>query len=159
MERIGWPRALIASALLILCVWFIWSNSLLDPYASALRSEAVARFVARELSRILGERSPVVRFVVLNIRKIAHAVEFFVLGALCALMLAILRRVSFHMVLHAVLLCLFVAVADEAIQIFTGRGAMVQDILLDFGAAMAGLLLALSLWGIILRVVRMFRSE
>jgi len=159
VKRNNWLRVLIAGTLLVLCIWFIWSNSLLDAYASGLRSQAVAQFIARELAKVLGPRSPIVRFVLLNIRKIAHAVEFFVLGALSALMLIVLRRTSVHMILHAVLLCLFVAVADESIQIFTGRGAMVQDILLDFGASLAGMLVMAAVWGIVLRIGRMFQTE
>ncbi|MDR0898627.1 MAG: VanZ family protein, partial [Oscillospiraceae bacterium] len=74
-----------------------------------------------------------------------HAVEFAALGAAAVLLLTALRRVHAHMLLHAAGAVLAVAVADEAIQIFTGRGAMVQDVLLDFAGGMVGLLVMLLL--------------
>lgn len=146
------PRAVVALLLLLGCVFLIFGNSLLGPYESGLRSQAVADFIADFLGRRLGPNHAVVRFAVRNVRKIAHAVEFSLLGVVAALMLVILRRTTGHMVLHAVLLVLGVAVADESIQIFTGRGAQVQDILLDFFAGIAGLTLLLLLCWLLSRL-------
>lgn len=158
-NSIGWPRVFLAIALLLSCVWFIWSNSFLDSYASALRSQAVADFLARVMGGWLGPQSPIVRFMVRNVRKVAHAVEFCVLGLVSGMMLMLLRRATGHMVLHAVLLVLFVAVADESIQIFTGRGAQVQDILLDFSAGIAGLFFVLLVCGLLIRMGRAMRAD
>lgn len=144
--HISWPRALLAIALLLGCIWFIFSNSLLDPHASSLRSDAVAAYLKGIMERFLGPRSPLIPLMQANIRKIAHAVEFFMLGFISALTLAILRRATFHMVLHAILLVLMTAVADESIQLFTSRGAQVQDILLDFFSGLAGCFLVLTIY-------------
>lgn len=136
-------RVLLVLLLVLGCVSFIWLNSTQSPAASSRRSEQMAEFLAQLVSRVLGSRSALIPFIRTHIRKIAHAVEFFALGLVAVVALLILRRVNVHMVLHAVLLVLSVAVADEAIQIFSGRGAQVQDVLLDFAGGMAGVLLPL----------------
>lgn len=148
-EPIGWFRILLAGALLVGCVAFIWSNSLQSMVESGLRSQAVADFLVRVIGKVLGTGHWIVQYVAKNVRKIAHAVEFFVLGGMAGMMLVVLRRVTPHMVIHAVSLVLAVAVADESIQIVTGRGAMVQDILLDFCGGIAGLAVLLVGWGVL----------
>lgn len=146
----GWLRTALALGLLGGCLWFIWSNSLISPAESQRRSEAAARFVTGLLGGVLGDSHAWVLFLKGNIRKIAHAAEFFVLGVTLAGTLMLLGRVHVHLVLHAMFAVLAVAVTDEALQIFSGRGAQVQDVLLDFAGGMAGL------WGALLayRVVR-----
>ena len=148
-EPIGWFRVALALLLLGGCVWFIWSNSALSPAESGRRSQMVADFLVRVLRGLLDSRSPLIRFVQANVRKIAHAVEFFVLGSVSVMMLIVLRRIHGHMLLHAVLLVLSVAVADESIQIFSGRGAMVQDVLLDFVGGMVGILTTLAAYAVV----------
>ncbi|MDR0928881.1 MAG: VanZ family protein [Oscillospiraceae bacterium] len=142
---LGAVFSVLAVALVGGVIWFIWSNSLLSGMESGLRSQAVAEALGRLFRWLLGENSSFARYIVQNVRKVAHAVEFAALGAAAVLLLAALRRVNAHMLLHAIGAVLAVAVADEAIQIFTGRGAMVQDVLLDFAGGMVGLLAMLLL--------------
>lgn len=84
------------------------------------------------------------------VRKAAHAVEFFALGATLFLTAVILhKRLRFQLVWNILAVSLFVAVADESIQILSERGPRVQDVLLDFcGAVTAILLCALVYYGI-----------
>ncbi|MCL1964091.1 MAG: VanZ family protein [Firmicutes bacterium] len=140
----GWFRVALALLLVAGCVFFIWYNSTLSPAESARQSQRVADFLARLLGGRLGWRR-LAAYVQAHARKIAHAVEFFSLGTAAALMLATLRRVTWHTALHASFLVLCVAVTDEAIQMYTGRGSAVRDILLDFSGGMAGMLSVLAL--------------
>jgi hypothetical protein len=142
---VGTVFSLLALALVGGVVWFIFSNSLLDKLESGLRSQAVAEALGRFFRWLLGADSGFARYIVQNVRKVAHAVEFAALGAAFVLLLMALRQMSGHMLLHAVSLVLAVAVADEAIQLFVGRGAMVQDVLLDFAGGVVGLLVMLLL--------------
>lgn len=84
------------------------------------------------------------------VRKAAHAVEFFALGATLFLTAVILhKKLRFQAVWNILAVSLFVAVTDESIQILSERGPRVQDILLDFcGAAAAILLCGLVYYGI-----------
>ena len=140
--HVHWFRKVLAFFLLFFCLWFIWSNSLQSPVESARRSEAVAAFIARFLRLFVSENHSIIRYLLFNVRKIAHAVEFFVLGFVCAIFLRLLKKVNLHMVLHSVLLLLAAAVTDEGIQLYTHRGASVSDILLDFASGVCGLLIA-----------------
>ncbi len=142
-EPIGVWRAAAACALLVACVWFIWSNSMLSSAASSQRSQAVANYLAKVLGGTLGHSNYLVHYVRTHVRKIAHAVEFCALGMTAVVMLTVLRRVNVHTVLHAAFFVLLVALADETIQLFTGRGSQVQDIVLDFAGGVSGIVLLL----------------
>ena len=151
-------RIVLALALLGLCVAFIWSNSLQSPEASASRSEAIAAFITPILSNIFGPQSSIVSFVYFRIRKIAHALEFAMLGMTSIAMLGILGRIKASTTVYAAFMVLLVAVTDETIQLFTNRGASVADIVLDFAGGIAGILIALIFYGIIRGIVRRIRS-
>lgn len=116
---------------------------------SALRSQKVADILGRIMGSVLGADNALTIFAQLHVRKIAHAVEFAMLGITLDLMLAILGKINGHTVAHAASVILAVAVADETIQLFTGRGASVSDIVLDFAGGMAGLVLTLVLFGVL----------
>ncbi len=78
------------------------------------------------------------------IRKTAHFVEFASLGFLSALFTYFLfdsdhRYFRYRCVITA-MLCLFVASTDEMIQLFSGRGDQVKDVILDFSGAVTGIL-------------------
>lgn len=120
-----------------------------DGITSGRISEAVAVILSKFLRSILGRDSDFVFFLQTNVRKIAHAVEFFILGVSATSLLILLRWVNGHMVAHVFLLVLGVAVTDEAIQGFVAyRGSQVQDILLDFIGGTTGILSMLSVWAV-----------
>ena len=84
------------------------------------------------------------------VRKAAHAVEFFTLGAILFLMMILVHeKLRFQNIWNILSISLFVAVTDESVQILSERGPRVQDVLLDFcGAAAAIFLCALVYYGI-----------
>ena len=131
-------RRIIAFALLtLMIVAFIWSNSCKSGAESGAQSGRVTRF----LQSILDPDGKIPEESFHHfVRKAAHFTEFATLGlALCGLFRAIFRvNGSAHFAMP-VLLALMVAVADEYIQLFTGRGSAVADVVLDFSGALFGL--------------------
>lgn len=130
-ERRKAQLRLFLRLLLIVTLCFIWSNSLAGKESSASLSGKVT-------SWLNGIGIPVTDHFV---RKSAHFCEFGLLG--CELLLLFWLRSGLHVQnrCNAAFGALLAAVTDETIQIFSGRGSQVQDVLLDFGGALTGILL------------------
>lgn len=113
---------------------FIFSNSLESVSESSEKSENVMGIITPALELFVGKGNVTDHLV----RKIAHFIEFATLG--CEL--AVLCVLRWHINLQSYINCLFIglafAVTDEALQLISNRGSQVQDILLDFVAATAG---------------------
>ena len=122
---------LLLRLVLIATLCFIWSNSLVGKEGSASLSRTVTAWLN-------GIGIPVTEHFV---RKAAHFCEFGLLG--CELMLLFWLRsgVRFQNLCNAAFAALLSAVTDETIQIFSGRGSQVQDVVLDFSGALTGILL------------------
>ena len=122
---------LLLRLVLIATLCFIWSNSLVGKEGSASLSRTVTAWLN-------GIGIPVTEHYV---RKSAHFCEFGLLG--CELMLLFWLRsgVHFQNLCNAAFAALLSAVTDETIQIFSGRGSQVQDVVLDFSGALTGILL------------------
>ena len=138
-ERRKAQLRLFLRLLLIVTLCFIWSNSLVGKESSASLSGKVT-------SWLNGIGIPVTDHFV---RKSAHFCEFGLLG--CELLLLFWLRSGLHVQnrCNAAFGALLAAVTDETIQIFSGRGSRVQDVLLDFGGALTGILLVSLLAGLI----------
>ena len=122
---------LLLRLVLIATLCFIWSNSMVGKEGSASLSRTVTAWLN-------GIGIPVTEHFV---RKAAHFCEFGLLG--CELMLLFWLRsgVRFQNLCNAAFAALLSAVTDETIQIFSGRGSQVQDVVLDFSGAFTGILL------------------
>ncbi len=121
--------------LIVLTVCFIFSNSMESIPDSRQRSEGLLRWLKPLLGFFIGADNVTNHLI----RKLAHFVEFFALGAeLCVLCL--LRRKPLLLAAFAGLLT---ALTDETIQIFYDRGSQVQDVWLDFSAVLTAILAAL----------------
>lgn len=108
-------------------VAFAFFQSTLSPAQSGATSDAVGEII----EEIIPPETPVGNYVQINLRKIAHFVEFACLGIEVALYVFIYhRRLSFALLSY--LFAMTVALFDETIQIFSGRGASVSDVWLDF---------------------------
>lgn len=121
-----WIFAILSAAWLA----FIISRSLKPAEASDMESGRLLEFVHKLLP-----------FMTMKlIRKIAHFVEFGILGALmCGAMLNYRKKRNWLTVL---LLCLLSALGDETVQLFVeGRSSQVSDVWLDFFGALTSLLL------------------
>ena len=74
------------------------------------------------------------------IRKFAHGLEFAMLGLCCGgVMWCVAEMSKKYHVAASVLIPLIIAVLDEFIQSFNGRGSDVRDVMIDFGGAVVGL--------------------
>ena len=129
----------IFAALSLLCVAYIWGNSLKSIPESAAQSTQVAEAVRP----VLDPQEKLPQDVFHNlVRKLAHLVEFFVLGVfVCGFTINLGVMLEKRLVSLPMLIVLLVAVGDEFIQHFIERGSLVTDVVLDFAGALAGLLL------------------
>lgn len=81
------------------------------------------------------------------VRRIAHFAEYSALGCALALQLVPRRRVRWQSVINCAFAAMVVALTDETIQIFSGRGSQVQDVWLDFAGSCTGILFLLIIVG------------
>ncbi len=133
----------VCLALALAVVMFIFGNSLQNGEASGQMSGAVSAI----LKAIFDPHDHIAdadfeHFV----RKLAHFTEFFWLGmAVCGVLDGLVGGksplLSARPVGSGLFFLLLVAVCDEWIQSFTGRGPSVRDVVLDFSGALCGLAL------------------
>ena len=116
--------------LLIVTVCFIWSNSMVGKEGSASLS-------LRLTAWLNGIGIPVTHYFV---RKSAHFCEFGLLGSELMMLFWLRGGVSLQSGCNAAFGALLSAVTDETIQIYSGRGSQVQDVVLDFCGAVTGIL-------------------
>ena len=122
-------------------VIFIFSNSIPSIPESKKTSEQIMEIVDPVLSNFV-EDSDMRHHIV---RKSAHVIEFFSLGILLTALLHTLKQSVFW----GCSIGIFVALIDETIQIYTNRGAQLQDVWLDFGS----LLVAVVITSVISRAI------
>lgn len=132
-NKIG-TKNMILAVLIILCLGFIWINSLMPANVSG----EMSGFLGKLLTKIFGDSYAANEHI---IRKLAHGAEFMLYGVIIALFLypKILPR------LHvAVMTGIFTALLDETIQIFSeGRSAQIKDVWIDFSGFTAGVVLVI----------------
>ena len=116
--------------LLIVTLCFIWGNSLLSRDDSAALSQGLTAWL-----RSIG--IPVTDHFV---RKLAHFCEFGLLGVELMLLFWLRSGLRLRELCLSALAAFLAAAIDETIQIFTGRGAQIKDVLLDFTGALTGIL-------------------
>lgn len=127
---------LLFSLLIALTVLFIFSQSLPGQSVSQAESSRVTALLRPFLGIFIGAEHVTVSLV----RKLAHFAEFFCLGAELAALLWHEKRKDVQSGLNSFFFATGIALSDETIQIFTGRGPMIQDVWLDIGGAAAGML-------------------
>ena len=130
---------IVLIAITLATIVFIWSNSLQSVPESQAKSLGVRAQIKPCLGVFVGQGNVTDNLV----RKLAHFVEYSALGCELALLLALKKRVSWQPIMNSAFAAMVVALTDETIQIFTGRGSQVQDVWLDFAGACAGILFVL----------------
>ena len=132
------------TVLILLTLALIWGHSLLGREASSEESGFVMELLEPVLEMVVGEGN-VTEFLV---RKLAHFTEFFVLGLELMTFFAYRKPLFPQAFLLALTHGFFAAFLDETIQIFSGRGPMIQDVWLDVcGFAVgASLMLGIMVW-------------
>ena len=126
----------LLGVLLVLTLCFIWGNSLLSRENSAAFSGKVVELLTPIFSSLSME-GPDEHVI----RKLAHFTEYAILGLELAALFFINRGRSLKSIGYSALCALAAASADETIQLFSGRAAMVKDVLLDLSGSLAGILL------------------
>lgn len=126
---------IILSVLTVFTLSFIFSNSLLSREESTHISMRVLEFFKPVLKAFGADIS-----TDLFVRKLAHFAEFLALGAEFACLLYFNRGISFQMSVNAAFCGLLCSVTDEFLQLFSGRGSLVHDVVLDFSGVLAGIL-------------------
>ena len=113
----------------IAIIAFIWGQSFLSQEDSARESGLIYQFFKPFLEFFVGPGNLTRNMV----RKIAHFVEFACLGLALSFLLKNRKRGLF-LVLG---ISFSAAFLDETIQIFSGRGPMIQDVWLDLAGALS----------------------
>jgi VanZ family protein len=121
-------QLIIYTALALATILLVWAFSLLPPDASGAQSGWLKAFLERLTGWKWSEH---------RLRKLAHFAEYALLGFFSALALAQTRWRLRHAAILWVL-CLPVALLDETIQIFSGRGPSILDVWIDGAGALAG---------------------
>lgn len=142
----------ILVVLLALLLAFIWLHSMMPAEDSAEESQRVGQFLTPFLELFVGEGNVTDHLV----RKLAHFCEYGALGILAGALLLVKKKSGIFRWSYALLCALAVAVIDESIQLLAdGRGAQVQDVLLDTAGSLTGLL---AVW-LIAALVRWLRRR
>lgn len=121
----------IATALLCLIAFTlatIFGQSMLSREVSSAESGWVRSF----LMKILPEETLLGDFVLNNIRKIGHFVEYGILGAEVSLYICLYAREVLKCAALSLIFGHIAAFVDETIQIFSGRGPEIRDVWIDF---------------------------
>lgn len=138
MRKTGMGKNKIAAAvtgvLIVVTLGFIWGNSCLSIAASGKESEGVFSKLKPVFDFLLGEGTVSHSLF----RKLAHAAEFFLLGAEISLLYFFSGASAIKKVFEILFSGLFTAVIDESIQILSLRGSSVKDVLIDFSGFVLG---------------------
>jgi VanZ family protein len=139
--------------LIIIATLAIWSFSLESRQASSLTSNKVLKYLETHirgfsyLERAFGFASSDRYTVQHAFRKLAHFVEYALFGMISQCLLAALRKMKGHYMLHLISLGLLVALVDETIQIGVDRGAALTDVWLDFTGVLFGCCIVWMIYG------------
>lgn len=117
---------IVLICLIIATLSFIFVQSMLTPEVSKAESDAVGEIV----EEIIPPDTPPGEYVQKNLRKIGHFVEFALLGTEVAFFIFLFAR-RMRYAAAAIVLAPIVALCDETIQIFSGRGPAIADVWVD----------------------------
>ena len=119
-------------AFIVLVVALIWFNSSMPVKQSRAQSGIVTQILNWAVSILGGEGTLSVHLV----RKIAHVIEYSFLGFVCTLFVVVFySKIRWYHIWNTFSFVLTVAVIDESIQILSGRGPLISDVLLDMCSA------------------------
>ena len=126
-------RRLTIILLIIITLGFIWGNSCVSQTDSAEGSENVFSIIKPIIDFLFGADTLTHGIF----RKIVHFSEFFLLALEFNLLYVNIKRYSPKALFEIISIGLFVAVIDESLQMLSGRGPMVADVLIDFSGYVA----------------------
>ncbi len=141
---------IILFILVITTILFIWKNSLKDRDTSSLQSSKFTDFF-----KSLFDPNNKISYSTFSfyVRKAAHFSEYALLGFLCMCIHMNNKKINIFAVLY---LPLLIAVIDETIQSFTGRGSSTRDVLIDHSGAIFGILFSLLIINLIHYILKKY---
>ena len=125
---------------------FIWGNSLIPIVYSADESSRVMRI----LQKILDLLHINIKLTNHIVRKLAHFTEYTAAGILLEAYMysANAEKKSFILnrpiLSNPIIMGFFIGFIDETLQIFSGRGAMIKDVWIDFSGICFGVFISFS---------------
>lgn len=119
----------------VLILGFIWGQSFFDEISSSRESGYITIHFIRPVVRFFAGNAAANRVKDTTTRKIAHVIEYAVLGLVFGSVLKNCRPRFWF----ALLFCMAVGLLDETIQLYTGRGSNLTDVWIDAGGAALGL--------------------
>lgn len=129
--------------LTLVCVAFIFGNSLSDGEESGRQSGKIVQVVVKA-AEFFNIRITDVVLLSHIVRKSAHFLEFALLGALTFMTLRRIRICRYAQVYFSVSFCLLIAACDEYIQTFrSGRSGQVSDVFLDLSGSATAIALCI----------------
>ena len=129
---------IVSVALCMLCVGFIFGNSLDNAARSSDKSGAVVAVLQGIVDVFTDDATVNEGFV----RTAAHFAEFLLLGFLLLLSVKTFTQKYMRNIFVALFTALSVAVTDEILQMFSaGRVSDVADVIVDFSGAVTGMLI------------------
>ena len=135
--------------LMIATLLFIYVQSMIPPEESKAESDKVGEIVGE----IIPPETPVGGYVQINIRKIAHFVEFAVLGFEAAIYFMLFsKKVTRGVTLYPIALIL--AFFDESIQLLSGRGPTIGDVWIDLLGFASSSLVVIGVWALVLYIIK-----
>lgn len=140
LSRKRLAAAVALSLLIVLTLVFIFGNSLEDRETSADTSARFERIVETVLRVLPYGQLHTKEALSMITRKLAHYVEFFLLGAQVAALAILIRHAMPVRKRFILLACLVIACADELLQFISRRAPQAQDALLDTFGALCGIL-------------------
>ena len=138
MNRKLYIKLAVYIILAVLVIAFIFSNSLKNRAASSEMSTGLAELLKPffdPFNRMTDEAFHGL------LRTLAHGFEFAMLG-ICSggIMWCVAEINKKYHIISATLMPLIIAVVDELLQRFNDRASEVQDVLVDFGGAIVGII-------------------
>ncbi len=123
---------IILPVLTVLMLAVIWGHSLMPADMSADESG----FIYDLFVRLFGSETVTDHFI----RKTAHFTEYMIFGILCASDMIVYGKRGIAVTAATLYMCLFAAVFDETIQIYSdGRAGMLFDVWLDHIGSITGI--------------------
>lgn len=128
-------RAVVTAAFVV-CVLYIWHNSVETAEVSSQRSAVVTEIV-NEVLNAVGQKSVTEHFV----RKLAHFTEYGLEGVLTVLLFVVYYLRPVKRLGLSILTGLITATVDESIQFFSaGRAPGILDVCIDMAGFICGML-------------------
>lgn len=138
---------IIFIVIILLTIGLFWFNSSMPIPVSYQQSE-VAKEIVEQVTD--NTKIPFLKFIEKHVRKSAHALEYSILGLVLSLfVLLCLKKITLQYLWNIFSVSLTVAVADEAIQILSGRGPLISDVLIDIFSALIGMTVVFIVYGIV----------